>query len=167
LRYYKSSDAAEESANVAVLNKALQKITEADDQKWDSFQLNRSSTVRAGHFEMWFASDATTTATPTPTPTAVQKVAVHLIIVDEQGKEVSGSPLVSLEDVPYSKTFFVEQTKSFLALPGNYLLFVQLKGYEVYREKISVREQSIPMIRTVKLQPKMEPARQELQRVQD
>ncbi len=167
LRYYKSPDTAEESANVAVLNKALQKISEADGQKWASFQLNRSSSVRAGHFEMWFASDPTTTTLlPSPTPITVTRVTVNLIFQDEQGNPITGSPLVSLEDVPYSKTFFVEQLKTFSAAPGNYLLFVQLRGYELYREKISFRDQ--PQInRVVRLQPIKEPARQQLQRVQD
>ena len=53
LRYYKSTD----EAGGPDPNAILQTIKRADDPNWSIAALKSSSSVRSGHFEIWFAND--------------------------------------------------------------------------------------------------------------
>lgn len=162
LRYYKSLDNAETSSN---LNKALNQIKAVDGPNWSPVELKRSSSVRPGHFEMWFASEPTAAPTPTPSPTAAQKVLVKLILKDEQGQDLDSSMKVrvSLEDVPYSDTTIMD-SRSFSALPGNYLLFVQAPGYELYRQRITLQGTEAREYTIVLVESKRKPNKSKVQK---
>lgn len=152
LRYYKSFDASDASSNISYLNQALQKIEEVDGTNWSSLQLDRSSSVRPGHFEIWFAPEPTPTPTPTSTPTPEQNVTLNLNFKNEQGNEISVNNLrVTLEEVPYSGRPIIRNSSSVSAPQGDYLLFVQAQGYMLYRLPITLRGNVINQ--TVQLQP--------------
>src|SRR5204862_3381456 len=94
LRYSKTASDSD-AAYAGNRDRSLAKIKEADGSNWSLAVLPSSSSIRPGHFELWFASDrapaATETPTPTPTstPTATPKVTLMLVFVDQQGKELS------------------------------------------------------------------------------
>jgi hypothetical protein len=152
LRYYKSLDDTQSSASTGDLDRALQKIKEADGPSWTSVQLRRSSSVRPGHFEIWFAGEVGSTPSPTASPTPARSVELKLTLKDEQDKELFVIPRVSLEDVPFSGRSIIRTSSSVTAPAGDYLLFVQVPGYPVYRQRITL--QGTIVYHTVQLQQK-------------
>jgi len=145
LRYYKSDDAAS-----SYRNDLLRKLREVDGETWSGIQLERSSSARPGHFELWFASQPAATATPIPSPTSEQRVALTLKFQDEQGNPVRVQGLtVSIEEIPFSGTE-IKNTPTFTLRPGRYLMFVQVEGHPVYRREINIQQSQI---HTVTLEP--------------
>jgi hypothetical protein len=144
LRYYKSLDDADSSSKSS-LDETLRKIKEADGVNWSIVPLQPSSSVRPGHFEIWFAGD------PPPTPDSDEEVTLRLSYQDEQGNELSFSePRVSLDDIPYTRARIVRSSTVRLP-PGEYILHVQVHGYEIYRAELTVPARGLAHV--VKLKP--------------
>ena len=135
LRYYRSLDESEATSNTENLNKALQKIKEADGPNWSTVALQPSRSVRPGHFEIWFAGE------PKPNSTTEEDESAKLTLSyqDEQGNRLSvTNPTVTLDDVPFTKQKIVT-SNSVPLRPGRYILHVQAPGYPVYRSEIRVQ----------------------------
>ena len=140
LRFYKPRDSSDSASINSNLDKALQKIKAVDGPGWTARELPPSSSVRPGHFELWFAADRVETPTPTEGSTPGQRVMLKLSFVDEQGNEVrADNPLVTLERSPFTGRQIIERTSTLSARPGTYILFVQMPGYQLYRAELTLQ----------------------------
>ena len=140
LRYYEPRNDSESAAISGNLERALQKVREIDGQSWSSHQLAPSSSVRPGHFELWFAGDPVSPPDATSSSTPIGRVVLRLTFVNEQGNELSiNNQLVTLEPVPFAGRQLIRTSSSLTARPGNYILFVQVPGYQLYRAEITLQ----------------------------
>ena len=139
LRFYQPRDSSDSASINSNLDTALQKIKEVDGPSWSQRELPPSSSVRPGHFELWFAADQQETLTPTESLTPGNRVVLRLSFVDEQGNEVGGNPLVTLERTPFTGRQIIERSSTLSARPGTYILFVQMSGYQLYRAELNLQ----------------------------
>lgn len=143
LRYYRSLDEAETAPDTENLDKALQKIKEADGPNWSKVRLNPSRSVRPGHFEIWFAEEPLTQD---------QLATLRLTFQDQQGNPISvNQPRVSLDDVPYTGGRIV-RTNTVSLRPGRYILHVQAQGYQDYRADLTIQAPGLTHV--VRLKPR-------------
>ena len=130
LRYYKPQNETDTQQNNTNRDNALAKIRAVDGRSWSAVQLPASSAVRPNHFELWFADD----------PVAQSNVTLRLVFESAEGAQLSiRNPRVTLEPVPFSGRQLIESSTSLTAPPGNYILFVQVPGYPLYRAEISLQ----------------------------
>ena len=140
LRFYKPRDSSDSASINSNLDKALQKIKAVDGPGWTARELPPSSSVRPGHFELWFAEDRQETPSPTAAPSAEIRVVLKLSFVDEQGNEIrTGNPLVTLERSPFNGRQIIEKASTLSARPGTYILFVQMPGFQLYRAELNLQ----------------------------
>lgn len=139
LRYYKTTDETEQDKNNR--EQALTKIREADGPSWQLRPLPSSSTVRPNHFELWFADDGTQASNPSPSPSPTSSdVKLILTFRGEDGHSmVVNYPRVSLERNPYAGRPIIVNSTQVTAPPGNYILHVQVLGYEDHRAEIVLK----------------------------
>jgi len=143
LRWYKATDASDQSNNDN-RDKALAKVREVDGQGWGLVGLPPSTSVRPGTLELWFANDAapvvTPSPSPSPSPTATPDVTLRLTFQNENGRPLRIDNLrVSLERNPYRGRPLIVTSNTLSAPPGNYILFVQAQGFELYRAEITLQ----------------------------
>ena len=142
LRYYKTTgDADQDNKNKREL--ALAKIREADPQGWSLTALPASSTVRPNHFELWFAEDGSQASNPSPSPSPTSAdVKLILTFRGEDGHSmVVNYPRLSLDRNPYNARWpsIIVKSNQVTAPPGNYILHVQVLGYEDHRAEIVLK----------------------------
>jgi len=153
LRWYRTTDGSDQGYADSRAT-ALAKVKEVDGQGWSLVALQPSSSVRPGTLELWFASDAApvVSPSPSPTPTATPYVTLRLTFQNEKGRPLPiNNPRVSLERNPYSGRPLIVTTTTLSAPPGNYILFVQAPGFELYRAEITL--QGTDMLYPVVLKP--------------
>ena len=140
LRYYKSPEGSGASSAVYGLNEILKTIRDADGQPWKDVPLPPSSSVRPGHFEIWFSADRAT---------------LTLIFEDEKGGSLKpksfsatltpadgGTPITrsylspSNLGVYFSRLF---AASPIIAAPGEYELSVQMQGFLPYKKSIELK----------------------------
>jgi hypothetical protein len=139
LRYYKTTEETEQDKNKREL--ALAKVREADGQSWQLRQLPSSSAVRPDHFELWFADDGAQASNPSPSPSPTSsEVKLILTFRGEDGHSmVVNYPLVTLERNPYVGRPQIVKSTTLTAAPGNYILHVQVLGYEDHKAEIVLK----------------------------
>ena len=139
LRWYRATDGSDQAGSDN-REKALVKVKEIDGQGWSLVSLQPSNSVRPGTLELWFAGDAAPPVSPSPIPTATPNVTLRLSFQNSEGKSLTVySPRVSLESNPYVGRPLIVSSNSLSAPPGNYILFVQVPGYEMYRTEIVLK----------------------------
>jgi len=142
LRYYKTTSDADQD-NKAKRELALAKIREADPQGWSLTALPASSTVRPNHFELWFAEDGSQASNPSPSPSPTSaEVKLILTFRGEDGHSmVVNYPRLSLDRNPYNPRWpsIIVNGSQVNAPPGNYILHVQVLGYEDHRAEIVLK----------------------------
>jgi len=153
LRYYRTTDDSD-PANKDTREKALAKIREIDGQGWGLVPLPPSSSVRPGHLEIWFANEAAPSPSPSPNASPSPDVTLKLTFQDEQGRPLPVRKLlVTLEPIPFSGRQFIVTTNSLPVPPGNYILFVQVPGYVLYRTKITLQDAEVNHVVTLRPTP--------------
>jgi conflict system STAND superfamily ATPase len=140
LRYYRTTGDVDQD-NKAKRELALAKIREADPQGWSLTPLPSSSAVRPNHFELWFAEDGSQASNPSPSPSPTSsEVKLILTFRGEDGHSmVVNYPLVTLERNPYVGRPQIVKDTTLTARPGNYILHVQVLGYEDHRAEIVLK----------------------------
>ena len=143
LRWYKPANNDDLPATTGNVDKIFQKITALDGPNWRTFSFPSSSGVRPNHFELWFGAERGSTSTQSPSPPASpsptqaeSKVALRLILVDEQGKRFPYYDLqVELKNAATGRVISATAA-SLTAPPGNYYLTIKVSGFKPYEGKV-------------------------------
>ncbi len=128
LRYYKSTDEAQEPADPNV-DKILQIITAKDGPKWSKVALPASFKAGSGpgHFEVWFAKDA-----------LANDGTLVLEFEDEDGNEIQPKTFRVNLTSEGQNVLRTKNSSSVAAPAGKYRLTIQVPNYKAFQTGVEI-----------------------------